>query len=86
MNRYILSLLLVGALCATALAETNYNVCFNSLDADYDGVMTKSEFMIAFPDGDTSAFETADADKNGDVSHEEWEAYKQSLGIEENHS
>lgn len=68
-----------------AMAGTNYNVCFNSLDADLDGVMSKREFMIAFSSGDVAVFETADQDRNGDVNHTEWETYKESQGFEETH-
>ncbi|WP_338669143.1 hypothetical protein [Pseudodesulfovibrio methanolicus] len=62
------------------VAATNYYVNFNSLDADADGWVSKGEFLVAFPDGDTSVFDQADTNKNGSVSREEWEAYKQAHG------
>lgn len=85
MKKMMIAMALIGALCLPAMAETNYNVCFNSLDADYDGGVSKSEFMVVFPNGDIAVFEEADADKDGSVSHEEWEAWKESRGIEESH-
>lgn len=61
-----------------AIAGTNYNVCFNSLDVDQNGVMSKSEFLVAFSSGDVAVFDTADTNKDGQVSRAEWEAYRKS--------
>ncbi|MCJ2165395.1 MULTISPECIES: hypothetical protein [unclassified Pseudodesulfovibrio] len=85
MKKLFFVLILVCFMCQPVAAQTNYNVCFFSLDADVDGCMSKSEFLVAFSDGDTSVFEQADADKNGDVTHEEWEAYKAGQGFDEGH-
>jgi hypothetical protein len=85
MKKLFFTLALFCLMCQPAAARTNYDVCFNSLDADVDGRMSKSEFLVAFSDGDTSVFEQADADKDGDVTHEEWEAYKEGQGFEEGH-
>jgi len=74
--------LLFGLLVCPAMAQTNYNVCFNSLDVDVNGTMSKGEFLVAFSDGETSVFEQADADKNGAVSPQEWANYKESQGFE----
>ena len=82
MKKLILAAAFALLLCQPVAARTNYNVCFNSLDADADGSMSKGEFMVAFSEGDTSVFDQADADKDGVVSHEEWEAYKQAQGFE----
>ncbi|MBG0791028.1 MAG: EF-hand domain-containing protein [Desulfovibrionaceae bacterium] len=85
MKKLLFALALVLLMCRPAMAETNYNVCFNSLDVDLDGVMSKSEFMVAFSGGDVAEFESADTNKDGVVDHEEWEAYKEGRGYEENH-
>ena len=85
MKILLLAMTLVFLTSQPAMAGTNYNVCFNSLDADLDGVMSKSEFMIAFSSGDVAVFETADLDKDGGVNHTEWEMYKESQGFEERH-
>lgn len=85
MKKVFLAMAMVLMMCQPVVAETNYNVCFNSLDADYDGEMSKGEFMVAFPSGDLKVFEAADGDKSGTVSHEEWETYKESVGLEERH-
>lgn len=83
MKTTILALMICALVHLPALAGTNYNVCFSTLDADGDGSMAKSEFMIAFPHGDMAQFEAADSDRDGQVSHEEWEAFKADKGFEE---
>lgn len=83
MKKLLFAMAFVMLMCQPALANTNYNVCFGSLDADVNDSMSKSEFMVAFPDGDEAVFVTADADKDGAVSHEEWEDYKAAQGWEE---
>jgi Ca2+-binding EF-hand superfamily protein len=85
MRKILFAVALVLLLCRPAMAGTNYNVCFNSLDADQNGVMSKGEFLVAFSGGDVTVFEKADTDKDGAVDHEEWEAYKESQGFEETH-
>jgi hypothetical protein len=82
MKKLFFALAFALLLCQPVAAKTNYNVCFHSLDADVDGHMSKGEFLVAFSDGDTSVFDQADTDKDGLVSHEEWEAYKASQGFE----
>ncbi|XXJ18270.1 hypothetical protein ACR42D_01670 [Desulfovibrio caledoniensis] len=84
MKKLLFALAFALLFCQPVAAKTNYNVCFNSLDADVDGRMSKGEFLVAFSDGDTSVFDQADADKDGTVSHEEWEAYKSGQGYESN--
>ncbi len=84
-KKMFFAIAVVLLLCQPVMADTNYNVCFNSLDADMDGSMSKSEFMVAFSDGDMAVYEVADADKDCVVGHEEWEAYKESQGFEESH-
>lgn len=83
MKKLLLAMGIVLMLCQPAMAGTNYNVRFNSLDADLDGLMSKSEFMVAFSGGDMAIFETADTNKDGDVTLDEWEAYKKSQGFEQ---
>ncbi len=83
MKRIIAIALLIAAFSLPAMAGTDYNICFMKIDSDYDGEITKSEFASAFPTGDTTIFNAADADKNGTISHDEWEDYKSSQGFEE---
>lgn len=85
MKKLCMGMVLACLLWLPAAAQTNYNVCFNSLDVDVNGSMSKGEFLIAFSDGDPSVFEQADRDGDGLVSHEEWEEYKESQGFEEGH-
>ncbi len=75
-----ITVLLLSSLLACA--GTNYDVCFSSLDADGDGTMSKSEFMVVFFEGDTAVFNAADTNMDGGVDHDEWEAYKQSQGMD----
>lgn len=82
MKRYLFAMALVMALALPAFGETNYNVCFATLDADGDGVMSKTEFIVAFPNGDVAIFESIDEDKDGVITHEEWEIYKSAQGFE----
>jgi len=82
MKKLLFALAFALLFCQPVAAKTNYNVCFNSLDADVDGRMSKGEFLVAFSDGDTSVFDQADADKDGAVSHDEWETYKAVQGYE----
>ena len=84
MKRILLALALVLTLCQPVSANTNYNICFNSLDADVDGSVTKGEFMVAFPGGDMDIFGVADTDTNGLIGHTEWETWKKEQGFDEN--
>lgn len=83
MQKIVFTLIILATLCLPAMADTNYNVCFSTLDADGDGNMSKGEFMVAFSDGDMGVFDMTDTDKDGMISHEEWEEYKAAQGFEE---
>lgn len=82
MKKIVYTLMALAILTVPALAGTNYDVCFTPLDADGNGVMSKGEFLVAFSDGDMAVFDTADADKDGSISHDEWEEYKVAQGFE----
>ena len=84
MKRLLLSGLMAVFFCAPALAGSEYNVCFFSMDRDGDGAVSAEEFRAAFPDGG-EVFGNADADGNTVLGHEEWEAYKESRGFEDAH-
>jgi len=83
MKKVIFALMALAILSLPAMAGTDYNVCFSSLDADGDGSMSKTEFSDGFSDSDMSVFNTADSDTDGTVSHDEWEEYKATQGFEE---
>lgn len=85
MKKMLLAFALVLIASQSVSANTNYNVCFNSLDADVNGTMTKGEFLVAFPSGELAVFEKADTNADRAVDHKEWEAYKTKQGFEENH-
>ena len=82
MKRFVIAMALVMALALPAMGDTNYNVCFATLDADGNGTMSKAEFIVAFPNGDIALFESIDTDKDGTVTHEEWEVFKAAQGFE----
>ena len=55
MKKLFFTLALFCLMCQPAAARDQLRMsCFNSLDADVDGRMSKSEFLVAFSDGDTS--------------------------------
>lgn len=85
MKKLLFTLMVAALLCAPAWAGADYNRCFGTIDNDYDGEMTTTEFKTAFPDGKDAVFQQADGDKNGTVSHEEWEEFKSAQGFEDNH-
>nr|WP_321255054.1 hypothetical protein [uncultured Pseudodesulfovibrio sp.] len=85
MKKIFLACVLVLIASQSVSANTNYNVCFNSLDADVNGTITKGEFLVAFPSGKLAVFEKADTNADNAVDHEEWETYKTEQGFEENH-
>lgn len=85
MKTAIITALLLALVCAPASAA-DYNRCFGTIDADYDGEMTRAEFTQAFPGGNETVFTAADTDGDTTVSHEEWEAFKASQGFEETHA
>lgn len=84
MKKLIVFTALIVALATTALAADNLNRCFYSMDRNGDEFVTKDEFKAALPNSD-AAYTEADTDKSGKLDHEEWEAFKKSKGIEENH-
>ena len=73
MKRIVLAALLL-ALAVPALADEK----FGAMDADKDQKITWDEFKAAHPGMTRAAFDMIDADKNGYLSHEEWDAFVQS--------
>lgn len=85
MRRMLLTGLLVGLFCLPALAGTDYNVCFFSMDSDGDEAVSAEEFRRAFPSG-AAIFKAAETNGDGVLSHDEWETYKESRGFEDAHA
>ena len=85
MKKVFFTLMFVALLAQPAFSGVDYDKCFGTLDNDYDGEMTKDEFKAAFPEGADAVFMAADGDKNGTISHDEWEEYKESQGFEDKH-
>jgi hypothetical protein len=51
------------------------HVCFYSIDADRDEVVSFKEFSAVFGD-DKKIFDAMDQDKDGSLTHDEYEAYQ----------
>ncbi|WP_051677060.1 EF-hand domain-containing protein [Maridesulfovibrio frigidus] len=84
MKKVIIAVFAIMMLASTAMAADNLDRCYYSMDNNGDSVLSKEEFKKALPESD-KAFSAADVDKSGDLDHDEWESYKKSIGIEENH-
>ncbi|ACS78446.1 hypothetical protein [Maridesulfovibrio salexigens] len=85
MGRSVFVVILFLGLAANAIAGSNLNRCFYSMDSNGDEMVTVDEFKAALPDS-ADVFEEADADKSGALDHDEWESFKSSKGIEEQHN
>jgi len=85
MKKTVLILLVLAFMCQPVMAETDYNVCFSTLDSDGSGEVTESDLIAAFPGGGAAVFAAADTDKDGFLDHGEWEGWKENRGFEDNH-
>jgi len=72
----ILALLFVFPAPFCHADEEKDHICFRSLDADRDGVVTPQEFEAHYGKSQEK-FEAADANKDGKLTHDE---YHSSLG------
>ncbi len=84
MKKIIIAAFAIMLLASTAMAADNLDRCYYSMDNNGDSVLSNEEFKVALPNSD-KAFIAADVDKSGDLNHDEWESYKKTIGIEENH-
>ncbi|WP_419784456.1 hypothetical protein [Maridesulfovibrio sp.] len=84
MKKLVFTVIITLGIAATAAAGENYNRCFYSMDRNGDDAVTVDEFKAALPNS-AAAFNEADADKSRALDHDEWEAFKESRGIEEQH-
>ncbi len=75
MKETIVFLLITIFLATTAVPgwadEKKDHVCFRSLDADKDGMVTFQEFADVYGD-DKEKFNQADADQDGKLTHDEY--------------
>lgn len=85
--KYLLSALLLGILLTGhALAGSEkFNRCFHGMDTDGDEIVTMIELQDAYPQEAEKTMTTADANRDGALDHDEWEAFKESLGLEDLH-
>lgn len=84
MKKLVFTVVMALGIAATSVAGENYNRCFYSMDKNGDDVVTVEEFKAVLPDS-AAAFTEADADRSGSLDHDEWESFKESKGIEEQH-
>lgn len=72
MKKIILSSLVVLGLSSAAFAQAATD--FATVDADVSGGVSYEEALVAWPDLTEDAFKSADADANGQLSAEEYDA------------
>ncbi|NDV26003.1 hypothetical protein [Desulfovibrio sp. JC010] len=84
MKKLVLAAIMILGFFATAVAGDNFNRCFYSMDKNGDDTVSTEEFRTALPNS-AAAFKEADSDKSGTLDHDEWEAFKESKGIEDHH-
>jgi hypothetical protein len=53
--------------------EDKDHVCFRVLDTDGNGIVTRQEFEKVYEQG-SQKFDQADADKDGELTHDEYHA------------
>lgn len=62
-------------------APTAYQAHFGDLDADGDDRVSPEEFKAHFPEGDMDVFNLIDADRSGEINHDEWHRFKEAHGM-----
>lgn len=67
----LLTLLLVSTAALAMADEKKDHVCFRTLDADKDGMVTMEEFAKVYGD-DQQKFNQADVDQDGQLNHDEY--------------
>ncbi len=77
--------LVVALFGAVPVMSAELGRCFYSMDTNGDDLVDQAEILLAFPDEGTQILAEADTDSDGGVGHEEWEEYKLSKGIVEDH-
>jgi Ca2+-binding EF-hand superfamily protein len=66
------------AFASTSFAYKEYAGHFGDMDTDGDEAVTIEEFKTFLPNATEEAFTIIDKDKSGALSHDEWEAFKES--------
>lgn len=61
--------------------STDGQTRFQVMDADKDGELSYDEINAALPGFSREAFKAADTDGNGTLSHAEWAALKDKMGL-----
>lgn len=78
---FLLALLLVPSLAAAGKpTPPPVDPRFAAMDADGNGIVTWEEFSAAMPQMRRAAFDSIDTDKNGDITRQEWDAFRASHG------
>lgn len=72
MKKIVLSSLVLLGLSSAAMAQAATD--FVSVDTDVNGGISLAEAQLAWPDLTAEAFAAADADGNGELSSEEYDA------------
>ena len=82
MKKIILSSLVVLGLSSAAFAQAATD--FATIDADSSGGVTLAEAQVGWPDLTEDAFKVADADANGELSNEEYDALVAAAAVPAN--
>ena len=69
----LLALYLTTLAALSWAKEDKDHVCFRVLDTDGNGIVTRQEFEKVYRQG-SEKFNQADADKNGELTHDEYHA------------
>ncbi len=75
-----LSLLFCAAIGFAGEQKADYSAHFTDMDANNDDAVTWDEFKAQYAHAEKSVFEKVDADKNGEIDHDELHEFKEKHG------
>jgi len=85
MKRIVFLVCLSLLFCAAAgfageQKKADYSAHFTDMDANNDDAVTWDEFKAQYAHAEKSVFEKVDADKNGEIDHDELHEFKEKHG------
>ena len=69
-------LMLAGAFVLLLAVQAQADEKFTQMDKDGDGRVSWEEFQAAYSNMKRPAFDAVDTDKDGWISHEEWDSFR----------
>jgi hypothetical protein len=85
MKKWIAFTIVPAIIIASQAWAGNYDGHFGDMDTSGDDQVTWEEFHAHFPDADQADYTAMDANGDGTLDHDEWHAYKKSMGIGHGH-